>query len=84
MLQPIKVWCVRCQRQFNAGTVPVKEETQVSSFLYGANDNQLLCLNCGENEEAIAEQKGTNYVPELLKQYAESSYIKPVESEFDD
>jgi hypothetical protein len=44
------------------------------SSVYSPNRRFLLCEYCGQNEEAMIDQKGCNDLPELIKLY-ESNVI---------
>ncbi len=61
------MWCAHCRSIFTPG------EVETHSMLFGASDNNLLCVACACTEEVIIEEKGTNDVPNLLSYYRDST-----------
>ena len=44
------------------------------SSVYSPHKRYLLCESCGENEEVMIEQKGSNGIPELIWLYQSNVY----------
>jgi len=53
--------CDWCKRNFNE-----YKECVWESSIYSPNEEHLLCERCGEAEDVLIEQKGTNDIPEQL------------------